>query len=443
MSAEYAPGPASTAPSGPQVLLVTDDESLHEDVALIAAVAAVRLQRCTSWAGVPDAEYAVVMCGADALPPQGRASGPVLLIGSVVGAGPEAGAGSAEGPAAGPPEQTRAQATALTSVQDLWSLASQYTELWPVPLPAAEAWLSEHIGARVSDVAAGTTIAVSGAIGGAGASTVGYLLAAALASRSIPVALIDADAAWGSGLSGLLGEPSQNGAGQGWLSWEEVSGLGEEIAAAQLAASLPRVDGVHVLTRKSAGSAVISPSGDRPGSSWAETVVAAVRAAGRAFDVVVIDVGRRHDVLRALAETLDQHVIVTPGSPRGVLCAREVLAMSADVPASAMVNAGSSADWGAGEVSRALGGVSVLAELPRQRWLSGAGRISEVYDIMRTRRGARIVDDLVQGLGGVLETPARREPLLWRGAFDGSVPAGGPSSSVGAGKASVGREEAA
>ena len=414
MSTEYPATEYPTALDGPaaapQALLVTGNEALYEDVALIAAVASIRLQRCTRWADAPATEYAVVMCSVDALPFPAKAQGPVLLIGS---AGELSAAGELS-PAG--------EASGRSAAQSLWSVAAQHSALWPVPLPAAEAWLSEHMGSRASALAEGAAIAVSGSVGGAGASTVGYLLTAALAARSVSVVLVDADAGWGSGVSGLLHGTRQTPAGQGWLGWEEVSALGEEIAAAQLAASLPRVDGIHVLTRKPGARAAHSVPGSLPGSSWAENVVAAVRAARRAFDVVVIDVGRRHDVLSMLSDTVDHLLIVTPGTPRGVLCANETLAMAGDMPASAVINAASAADWEAAEVSRALGGLRVLAELPRQRWLGGAGRISEAYDILRARRGARIVDDLVQGVGRYLVIPAQRGSLPgWETSSGGEV----------------------
>src|SRR5699024_7102984 len=94
------------------VLLITDDDALREDIALITAVVGVRLETSTNWRGVEDgAGWAAVMCSAQCLPKSARQAEGTLLLGY--------------------------------DAESLWEAAAQLPGVRPVPLPQAERWLSE------------------------------------------------------------------------------------------------------------------------------------------------------------------------------------------------------------------------------------------------------------------------------------------------------------
>ncbi|NYE95586.1 Mrp family chromosome partitioning ATPase [Psychromicrobium silvestre] len=86
---------------------------------------------------------------------------------------------------------------------EMWAAATSTGIDHVVPLPRASAWLAEFLGAlhRVPERA--NLIAILGGCGGAGASTLSCLIAAAGARKGARSLLIDADA-WGSGSEGML-----------------------------------------------------------------------------------------------------------------------------------------------------------------------------------------------------------------------------------------------
>ncbi|WP_146340481.1 hypothetical protein [Nesterenkonia sp. NBAIMH1] len=153
----------------PPLLLVTADERLRDDIALIAAVVGASLEVHALWRDAADSasdRWAARLCGPDAPPPAG--------ISDVLLAGPDS--------------------------EALWAAAALAPHASPVPLPAGEAWLSEHLSAKVLNRSEGTVISVAGAVGGSGATTIAYLLAAEAAVRGDRVLLLDGDAGFGSGL---------------------------------------------------------------------------------------------------------------------------------------------------------------------------------------------------------------------------------------------------
>lgn len=341
------------------MLLIGAEESLHEEIALLAAVAGVRLHTAPSWGEAPDGDWAAVLCTPQALPPTAAQAEGVLLVGDEPSA--------------------------------LWEAAAAQPGLVPVPLPQAERWLSEVLVSRVLDRAQGPVVAVASTGGGAGATTVAYLCAAELAVRGQRPALLDACPGPGSGALELVTGAhrseleGEHGMPEGRLDWERLLATEGEISAKHLANALPGADGVAVLT----GSA--DPQHCR------RLLPAVLRAARRAFDAVIVDVGTRAEIITALPEPAERTILVARASPRAAAAAkrlRELLPHSAAVLA---LNRTAAAGWGPEEMQQAVG-LPVTAELAEQRWLARSDHVGEAYHLLRSRRGARIVAGLLQGL---------------------------------------------
>lgn len=344
-------------PEGPgALLLVTGQETLRDDVALIAAVVGARLECRRDWEGVEPQDWAAVMCGTDALPPSARTAAQTLLLGR----------------------------------EDLWEFAAQLPGLQPVELPQGEAWLSEHLGARVLDRMPGQVAVVAGAFGGAGTTTFAYLAAAEAAVRGHAVLLIDGDPQPGSGARSLLelartqdwlGEPSS-------LGWAELEAVEGEISAAQLSAGLPELDGIRLVT----GRTETNTSGS------VETVDAVVRAGRRVFDLVVVDASRRAGLLSSLAEQTDLGVIVTQASQRGAEAADQVRFQAGDSPLALVINGAACRGWRAADTAEAVG-LPVVTDCAEQRWLRAADGVGEAYEMLRSRRGAALAGQLLGAVG--------------------------------------------
>lgn len=149
-------------------------------------------------------------------------------------------------------------------------------------------------------------LAVVGAVGGAGASTVAAGLALASARRSWRTVLCDLDPCGGIDL--VLGAEAQEGA-----RWDTLDLGGGRLPAGALVDVLPRHRDVAFLTRSRDGAAV------EPEPR------AVVSAARRAADLVVLDVPRHPGALPVLG-TAELTLVVVPEDVRGVAAARHLLA---------------------------------------------------------------------------------------------------------------------
>lgn len=346
---------------GSRLLLVARDQRLREDIALIAAVVGIRLEVCSHWgelqADVDQTrlEGAVaVICSADSLPPTGRLAERALLAGH--------------------------------DLDTLWAAAAQMPGLTPVPLPQGERWLSEHLSARLLDRSQGRVLAVTGAQGGVGASTFAYLCAAELAVRGAAPLLADAAAGSLSGLADLLGASRRRrSVSGGELDWAQLSRTEGELSSAHLHSGVPILDGVGILT------------GCVETARLPAVLSAAVLAGRRAFDVVVIDVGQRTELLHSLGEQIDELLVVTRASRRGADSAAAVLRAAPQSGQKIVVN-GRAAGFGAADIEESLG-APVIADLAEQRWLTRSEDIGESYELLRSRRGAGLIAGILDAVG--------------------------------------------
>lgn len=245
--------------SGARPLLVTSDAEIIDEVLRLAAVASVDVHLATDVEGA-----------------RGRWSmAPLVLVGA---------------------DLALALATArLPRRRDVVTVSAQPTpEEWQVAvalgaehvvcLPDAERWLIDRLTdcgeGRSRD---GAVLAVMGAGGGSGASTLAAALAMTAATRGLRSLLVDADPL-GGGVDLLLGLEDARGA-----RWEDLADTRGRLSAVTLQQGLPAAAGVSVLSWGRQGSTVIDP----------DAVGAVLDAGERGFDLVVVDAPR---VLDATAE---------------------------------------------------------------------------------------------------------------------------------------------
>ncbi len=233
-----------------------------------------------------------------------------------------------------------------------------------VELPLGAPWLvSQMAPERGSAV-----LAVVGAIGGVGATTVAIACAMGAGPGCL---LVDADPD-SPGLDLPLGIP--DGAG---VRWSEIPDSAEPLDAGSLRSALPQVGGVTVVTGSGirSGLASVGPGGF-PGSGR----VAGVLGVGRAeFARTVLDAGR--GLPAGLVGPGDPVVLVLPATLAGVVAGRRALA---GVPAQQVVVALRPTSWlPADEVAEQLG-VPVALEVPRLR---RAAELADSGDLLSGRTG--------------------------------------------------------
>jgi secretion/DNA translocation related CpaE-like protein len=245
-----------------------------------------------------------------------------------------------------------------------WAAAVEVGAERVAVLPDDEAWLLARIAQALRGSAErGWVLAVGGACGGAGASTLATALAVAAGPGSV---LVDADR-WGGGLDLLLGAEREDG-----VRWPELGGLRGRVAGDALRAALPEVAGVHVL------SAARSDAPPVPEEAFC-AVLAAARDDG---GPVVVDLPRpgTDGISRAthavLAEA-DLALLVVPARLRAATSAR-VLVQAEGSPwaGTQLVLRQVPGGLGADEVADAVGR-PVLAELAHDRSAVARGERGE------------------------------------------------------------------
>lgn len=353
-TAEEASSAADEVPEA-SVLLVTEDEALRDEVALIAAVVGVGLDTAARWPAAEEGSaWAAVMCSAESLPPTAAQAQGTLLLGH--------------------------------DAEVIWEAAARMHGLRPVPLPQAENWLREQLSAQAFRRSQGKVVAAVSTAGGAGSTTFAYLCAAELAARGSRPLLIDAVLGPASGLAALVKQARGQQLRGGDLDWRQLSRIEGEISASHLEAALPVLDGIGVLT----GTAEVCQR---------VPLLPAAAAAGRSvFDVVIIDIGQRTEVMPALAEQLETLLVVTRASRRAVDAAHRLLRAAAPIRTAVAVNHRSARGWGPQDVAEELP-APVVADLAEQRWLACTDDLADAYELLRSTRGANIVADVLEALG--------------------------------------------
>jgi secretion/DNA translocation related CpaE-like protein len=265
-------------------LIVTEDESLLDDLLRLCAAAGTEPEvvftappRAASWDNAPLVLLGVEASGA--VRGAARRKG-VLLVGR------------------GRPDPDDAGA---------WRQAVAVGADHVLFLPGDESWLVD----RLADVAEGSdepalTIGVVGGRGGAGASTLACGLAVSAARSGWRTMLVDGDP-FGGGLDILLGAERTGG-----LRWPDLADSRGRVNSGVLEESLPRLGQLGLLSWDRGDSVLIPPQAMR-------SVLGAARRRG---GVVVVDLPRRVDdtVAEALAQ-VDVGLLVVPAELRAVAAA--------------------------------------------------------------------------------------------------------------------------
>jgi secretion/DNA translocation related CpaE-like protein len=266
-----------------ETLLVTGDAVLRGEVERIVAAAGGTLRT------VPDAleaapfwdPAAAVLVGSDVstLPPRRRP--PAVLVGLAADGG------------------------------SLWQLAAAMGAERVAVLPEASAWLAAHLSRSRSPATGALVLGISGGCGGAGATTAAIWLAQAAARHGTHVLLVDGDPR-GGGLELALAAEDTPG-----LRWPDLAGASGSINPGQLMESLPNTGGFSFL----------SWPGSRDGAAVADTGSASIvlDAARRGFELVVLDIGRGGESLRAFAWECDRIVLIVPAQLRAAVATARLL----------------------------------------------------------------------------------------------------------------------
>lgn len=146
-----------------------------------------------------------------------------------------------------------------------------------VELPQADTWLAELLTRPLEATGAqGGLLAITGACGGAGASSLAVGIAAAEQRRGRKVLLIDGDFA-GGGIDLILGAEAQAG-----TRWSELTRLSGRLNAENLLPHLPIASGIHLVS--ASRSMLLEPT--------AEAWDSILHFGQQNFDLVVVDLQR-------------------------------------------------------------------------------------------------------------------------------------------------------
>ncbi|HEX8001846.1 MAG TPA: septum site-determining protein Ssd [Mycobacteriales bacterium] len=176
-------------------------------------------------------------------------------------------------------------------------------------LPDAEHWLAERF-ADASCPRRGVVISVTGARGGAGATSFSVALALAAARLGKRTMLVDLDP-YGGGIDLLFGAEAAEGP-----RWGDFVGAAPPASGEALANALPRCGEVTVLSWSRDGFPEVPST----------TVGSLLSAARRGADVVVVDLPRSFDEpTRAALGLTDAAVVVCPAEFRAAVAAERVV----------------------------------------------------------------------------------------------------------------------
>jgi secretion/DNA translocation related CpaE-like protein len=197
---------------------------------------------------------------------------------------------------------------------DVWPLALRLGAEEVACLPDSDAWLRQ----RVAEAAVGTgrarVVAVTGACGGAGSSTLAVALAVTAVADGLDAVLVDADP-WGGGLDLLLGAEGTPG-----VRWHDLAQTSGRVARGSVVPALPRSDDLPVLAwGRGTPQSVPTEAFDH--------VVDGVSGGG---DLVVVDLGRGSVFTRSAVGRSDTVLLVATARLRAVAAAAQLLAVTGE-----------------------------------------------------------------------------------------------------------------
>lgn len=351
-------------PAAAEVLLVTADSFLRDEVERIVAAAGGNLRML---ANVADAarhwdSAAAVLVGSDVreLPPRRRA--PAVLVGL-----------NGEG-------------------DSLWHLAAALGAERVAVLPDAAAWLAEYLSRSRSPEAGGLVLGVTGGCGGAGATTAALWIAQAAAGLGARVLLVDGDP-WGGGLELALGAEETPG-----LRWPDLADASGSIDPDRLADSLPVAGGFSFLSWPG--------SRERPAAVNAAATGGVLDAGRRGYELVVVDIGRGAEPMHSFAWDCDRILVVVPAQLKAAVATARLVHELPPVEASLLVRGSPGAALDGSLIADAVG-LPVHGRVPELRAVKAAAENGRLLDLGKRRRirlFAAAVLDLLDGdlpVGGV------------------------------------------
>lgn len=221
-----------------------------------------------------------------------------------------------------------------------------------VELPQGAPWLFERFGRSLDDDPKAGLVVVTGAVGGAGASTLAAALARHRADAGASAVLVDLDPA-GGGLDLMVGAEDAAGA-----RWDELAGITGRVDGRVLVDALPQPNGLPVLSWP-------THSELEPGPAAVSLVLDALC---QRPGLVVVDSGPASDPRAAVALSKCQTlVLVVPLRVRAVAAAlRALRRVPTHVSTIVVVREPASGGLTADDVETALG-VPVVAALAHDR----------------------------------------------------------------------------
>jgi len=277
-----------TSPPGTQVLLVTADELLLDDLLRLCAAAGVtpEVRRDVTGAHQAVSTARLVVVGADLV--ETLAASGLVRRGDLV------------------------VATLDAPTSDLW--------MWAVRIGAEDVVdvgrAQEQMASRLADVVDGSglrclTVAVVGGCGGAGATTLAAGLAITGSALGFRVLLVDGDPL-GGGIDLAVGAELSEG-----LRWPDLAGTVGRVSASSLRAALPSVGELAVMSWDRGNELTIRP----------EIMREVLRAGQRGNHLVVVDLPRRLDpAAREALAAATTTVLTLPAQVRAIAAAGRVKA---------------------------------------------------------------------------------------------------------------------
>ena len=187
-----------------------------------------------------------------------------------------------------------------------------------IVLPEADTWLVQRLGETADGPnRTGRIVAVLGASGGCGASTLATSLALVAQGRIGRTLLIDG-APDGGGLDLVLGAESVPG-----IRWPDLAEARGRLNASTLDQALPHPHGIALLSHA-------RPVADAPDP---EVVASVLDAARRAYDLVIVDLDdRRSPFACHVLEHADTVIVIVAASVRGIAAGLSALQALESLP---------------------------------------------------------------------------------------------------------------
>lgn len=292
-------------------------------------------------------------------------------------------------------------------------------------LPDSAQWLADYLACLHSPSAGAGVVGIVGGCGGAGASTLSVLVAAEAAARGTRTLLVDGDR-WGGGLSTALSAQEVPG-----LRWPELLGVSGSINPEQLAAALPQLGPLTLLSwdataRQATADAVTArvpatvgslsaAANQSPGPALAEfpvrsqaqsAVAEVLHAARGAFGLVVVDVGRTPEAFRTFADHCNGLLLVVPARVRAAASARQMMEALPPMPVAAVIRGPVAEGLDVTLVADSIG-LPLVGEFPSLRGVAAALESQRLPELLRRRRVRTLVAGVLEWMAGET-TVARR-----------------------------------